>query len=252
MLATSTIGPATGAPRLVLVHGFTQNARCWGEFGDACSRTFDVLAVDAPGHGQSGHDRADLVEAGRLLIEAGGAGHYLGYSMGGRMLLHAALNDRFGLIRSLILVGVTGGIDDPVARMTRRRDDDHLANEIESMGTQAFVDEWLSKPMFAGLTDETSSRTKRFENSAEGLAMSLRHCGTGMQEPLWDRLSALRIPVLIMAGTRDEKFTALGGRLLDAIGSNARFVAIEGGHAVHLENPQVTAAVVASWGTQLG
>jgi pimeloyl-ACP methyl ester carboxylesterase len=40
--------------------------------------------------------------------------------------------------------------------------------------------------------------------------------------------------------------------MVAAIGSNARFVNIEGGHAVHVENPTVTAAVVASWGSQLG
>jgi len=39
--------------------------------------------------------------------------------------------------------------------------------------------------------------------------------------------------------------------MVQAIGSNARFVNIDGGHAVHLENPAVTAAVVASWGEQL-
>ncbi|MFT4988486.1 MAG: 2-succinyl-6-hydroxy-2,4-cyclohexadiene-1-carboxylate synthase, partial [Acidimicrobiales bacterium] len=68
----------------------------------------------------------------------------------------------------------------------------------------------------------------------------------------WDRLGTLRMPVLIIAGTNDEKYTGIGERMAAAIGSNARFVNIQGGHAVHLENPVMTAAVVASWGSQLG
>lgn len=251
MLSSQWLGPSTNSPRLVLAHGFTQNARCWGAFGTTCANTFDVLAVEAPGHGWSGYDDADLTRAGNLIVDAGGPAHYVGYSMGGRMLLHAALQDRVGEMRSLILIGATPGIENATERAERRTADGRLASRIMQIGTQAFVAEWLAQPMFADLTDEQSAKVKRFENAPEGLAASLRNCGTGSQESLWDRLSTLRMPVLVIAGTKDEKFTALGQRMVATIGSNARFVGIEGGHAVHLENPAVTAAVVASWGTQL-
>lgn len=252
MLAIQPLGPSTLSTKLVLAHGFTQNARCWGRFGEQCSETFDVIAVDAPGHGQSGYDHADLHEAGRLILEAGGPGHYVGYSMGGRMLLHAALADTIGVMRSLILIGATPGIEDSKARAERKVRDEQTAARIQAMGTPDFVNEWLAQPMFADLTDEQSCKTKRYENSPEGLAASLRTCGTGSQSPLWDQLSTLRIPVLVIAGSHDEAYTAIGQRMVTTIGSNARFVNIDGGHAVHLENPAVTAAVVASWGTQLG
>lgn len=252
MLASQRLGPSNRPIRLILAHGFTQNARCWGTFGELTTDTFDVMAVDAPGHGQSGYDNADLREAGRLILAAGGPAHYLGYSMGGRMLLQAALDDEIGAVRSLILVGATPGIEESSARAARKSEDAQLASQIEQSGTPAFIDEWLAKPMFAGLTDEQSGKTKRYENAPDGLAASLRNCGTGSQTPVWDQLSTLRIPVLVIAGTEDVAFTAIGQRMVTTIGSNARFVAIEGGHAVHLENPAVTAAVVASWGTQLG
>lgn len=251
MLASQWLGPSTDSTRLVLAHGFTQNARCWGRFGKTCAETFDVMAVDAPGHGWSGHDDADLTEAGTLIVQAGGPAHYVGYSMGGRMLLHAALNDRIGEIRSLILIGATPGIESATAREERRADDARTADRIMEIGTQAFVTEWLAQPMFADLTPEQSSMSMRFENSPEGMAASVRNCGTGSQEPLWERLTELRMPVLVMAGTKDEKYTTIGKRMVSTIGSNARFVGIEGGHAFHLQNPEVTAAVVASWGTQL-
>ena len=110
MLGSQRLGPSNKSDRLVLAHGFTQNARCWGRFGELCSDNFDVLAIDAPGHGLSGHGDADLTEAGRLIVEAGGLGHYVGYSMGGRMLLHAALESRIE-IRSLVLIGANPGIE---------------------------------------------------------------------------------------------------------------------------------------------
>ncbi len=252
MLATQWLGPSTNSPRLALAHGFTQNARCWGHFAELCSKDFDVIAMDAPGHGQSGYDNADLSTAGRLLVDAGGPAHYVGYSMGGRMLLHEALNNRVGEMRSLILIGATPGIESGAERTERQAADARRVARIIEIGTPAFVTEWLQQPMFAHLTDEQSAKFQRFENSAEGLAMSLRHCGAGVQESLWDRLSTLRIPVLVIAGTNDEKYTAIGKRMVATIGSNSRFVNIAGGHAVHVENPTVTAAVVASWGSQLG
>jgi len=250
-LSTQFLGPSTHSTRLALAHGFTQNSRCWGRFGQLCSNNFDVMAIDAPGHGWSGHDDADLTTAGRLLVEVGGQAHYVGYSMGGRMLLHHALNDHQGHIRSLILIGATAGIESPTERAERQAADARQAARIMEVGTPTFVTEWLQQPMFAHLTDEQSAKYQRFENAAEGLAMSLRNCGAGAQDPLWDRLSSLRMPVLVIAGTHDEKYTAIGQRMVAEIGSNARFVNIEGGHAVHSENPEVTAAVIASWGSQL-
>lgn len=251
MLASQSLGPRTLKPSVVLAHGFTQNARCWGTFGELCSQNFDVLAVDAPGHGQSGYDNADLTQAGKLILEVGGRAHYVGYSMGGRMLLHAALNDKMGVIRSLILIGATPGIEDAAARAQRAAEDTDRARHILQVGTQTFINEWLSMPMFANVSVEEAGLTKRYENSPDGMAASLQNCGTGAQHPLWEYLPRIQIPVLVIAGSTDAKFTAIGQRMVDAIGSNARFVNIDGGHAVHLENPSVTAAVVSSWGTQL-
>ena len=37
--------------RVGLVHGFTQNRRCWGAFADRLAEQFEVVLVDAPGHG---------------------------------------------------------------------------------------------------------------------------------------------------------------------------------------------------------
>jgi len=236
--------------RVVLAHGFTQNAQCWGGFGRMLSARFSVLAIDAPGHGTSAHDDVDLVEAGRLLVEAGGYGHYIGYSMGGRMLLHAALGDRLGAMASLVLIGATAGIADEAARVERMAADNKLADRIVELGTETFIDHWLQKPIFAGLASDQAERSARMANRAEGLAASLRNCGTGTQQPLWDQLSSLSLPVLIIAGHLDSKFTKIGAAMAEAIGPNAVFQAVEGGHAVQLENPAGTAAAVSSWLSQ--
>ncbi|MEM7091623.1 MAG: alpha/beta fold hydrolase [Actinomycetota bacterium] len=241
----------TDWPRIVLAHGFTQNARCWGPFGRRLGARYGTVAVDAPGHGQSVHDEADLHEAGHLLIEAGGPGHYLGYSMGGRMLLHGVLGDDISAVRSIVLIGATAGIEDEAERSERALRDERLAQEIRKVGTPEFIERWLANPLFEGLDDESACKVRRLENSPDGMAASLVHCGTGSQEPLWSRLSEIEIPVLVIAGTRDTKFTNLGRRMADEIGDNARFLSVEGGHAVHLEQPAATADVILAWMDQV-
>ena len=87
-LATSIIGQG---PRVVLLHGFTQNGRCWGDIPARLAETHEVVLVDAPGHGESSDDDADLWQAAALVAEVGERATYVGYSMGGRMALHLAL-----------------------------------------------------------------------------------------------------------------------------------------------------------------
>jgi len=243
-LAVTTEG---SGPPVVLVHGFTQTGRSWARVAAALAGEYTVICVDAPGHGGSSTIEADLDQAAALLGAAGGPATYIGYSMGARLALHLALA-RPDLVRALVLLGATGGIDDTQERRARRLSDEELARRIEREGVEPFLDFWLSQPLFAGLPDDPTDRAARRTNQPAGLASSLRLTGTGTQRPLWDDVGRLTMPVLVLAGARDEKFEALGRRLATCIGANATFDTIAGaGHASHLEAPELFVARVRSW-----
>lgn len=245
-LHAETVG-VDGADRLVLVHGFTQTGRCWGPFAEDLAKDHEVMLVDAPGHGGSSTVRADLWEGAELVGATGGGATYVGYSMGGRLALHLALA-RPGLVERLVLIGATGGIDDDAERAARRAADGALADHLLDVGVPAFLDEWLAQPLFAGLTTATACRDERLANTAEGLASSLRLAGTGTQEPLWDRLGAIGVPVLLLAGVDDAKFSAVAGRLARSIGPNATVALVpRAGHSAQLESPLDTASIVRRW-----
>lgn len=246
--ASTGISASTGAPdraprRLVLAHGFTQNVDCWGRFAERLAEHHELVLVDAPGHGNSYHDDADLWAAGDLLAEAGGRGIYVGYSMGGRAALHTALAHP-DLVEGLVLIGATPGLVDADDRAERRRADGALADRLLADGLPAFLDRWLDLPLFAGLDDAAAARPARERNRPEGLAASLRHCGTGSQDPLWDRLGELTAPVLAVVGAQDHKFGAIAERMVAGVGSardgagpGADVLVLPGTHAVHLERP---------------
>ena len=238
-------------PRLVLAHGFTQSGQVWGGLADDLATDFQLVLVDLPGHGGSSAVRAGLAEGAQLLGEVGGAADYLGYSMGARYCLHLALA-RPDLVRRLILVSGTAGIDDPAERAARRLADEALADRLDPPGggTPAdtvveFVHRWVANPMFGAVPARANALAERCANTAVGLASSLRSAGTGTQEPLWGRLAGLAVPVLIVTGGRDAKFTGLGGRLAASFGGPATHVVLDDAdHAPHLQHPDEATAVV--------
>jgi 2-succinyl-6-hydroxy-2,4-cyclohexadiene-1-carboxylate synthase len=239
-------------PRLVMAHGFTQTGGVWGSLDTRLAADHLVVRVDMPGHGGSAEVRADLPDGAGLLGAVGGPAGYLGYSMGARFCLHLAL-DQPQLVDSLVLISGTAGIDDPDERAARRARDEGLADQLDPPGEQgsdgdsqarldAFLRRWLDTPLLAGLSAEANGFAERRRNTGPGLASSLRLAGTGTQVPLWTRLAALEMPVQIVTGELDDKFTRIGGRMVDAIGDNATRAVIPGaGHSPHLQEPAMVA-----------
>jgi 2-succinyl-6-hydroxy-2,4-cyclohexadiene-1-carboxylate synthase len=233
---------------IVLAHGFTQTARSWDRFRELLQHATgeQIDAVDLPGHGTASARRSDLWASADHLVDAGGIGTYVGYSMGGRVCLHAALA-RPETVQRLVLIGATAGIEDDDMRIARRADDDELADEIERIGVESFVDRWLTNPLFDGLTEETAQRSDRLRNTASGLASSLRLAGTGTQQPLWSRLGEIGQPTLLIVGERDMKFRAVADRMASALPNADTTVIAEAGHSVHLEQPEATVAALTAW-----
>jgi len=230
--------------RVVLVHGFTQTLAAMEPLATRLRDRHTVVRVDLPGHGGSAVPRAGFAEAAALLGEIGGPAAYVGYSLGGRLCLRLAL-DRPDLVRALVLIGASPGLDGPAERAARRASDEALAAELERVGLERFLDRWLAQPLLATLPPERAGRADRLANTTRGLAASLRLHGTGAQEPLWDRLATLRPPALLTAGARDLKFAALAERMARRIGPPATVALVPGtGHAAHLEHPDEVARLV--------
>ena len=248
-----------GAP-LVLLHGFTGSAAQWGAVVDGLAVSHDVLAVDVIGHGLSDappdaarygfeHCIADLARTlDALGIERA---HLLGYSMGGRVALGFAVRQR-ERVDHLVLESASAGIADEEERYARRRQDEALADQIERDGVEQFVDAWMAQPLFASQRDlapepVAAARRLRLQNSARGLANSLRGLGTGAQPSFWDALHGLGVPTLLVVGQRDAKFRRIAELMVDRL-PRARMVEIAGaGHATHFERPEAFVAAVSAF-----
>lgn len=242
-LGTFTRG--TG-PHLTFIHGFTQTKESWIPVIDALPQQFAFDLIDAPGHGESSNGQRTLSETGGDVAESMTPGVLIGYSMGARIALHTALQHP-EKVTALVLVSGTAGIDSVEERASRRSSDESLANRISEIGVSAFIDEWLSNPMFQGLSREFADIPSRCSNTAEGLGDSLRFAGTGTQEPLWDHLHKLNIPVLLIVGENDQKFTELGNRMSDLLPDCELHVIKGVGHTCHLEDINTFTVILQRW-----
>lgn len=243
LLASTTSG--SGTP-LTCIHGFTQTSHSWQPFAEHLGDGWQTIALDAPGHGGSSDGTRTVSECGDDIAETSRGGTLIGYSMGARMALHAALQHPRSY-DSLVLISGTPGIEDVVERTERLNNDNVLADHIEAIGVDAFIEEWLSQSLFSGLSHTASQREHRRKNTSSGLANSLRFAGTGTQRPLWDVLYLVDIPVLVIAGANDAKFVHIGQTMTNAL-PNATFIVVpDVGHTVHLEDAETTARAVRGW-----
>ncbi len=140
----------------------------------------------------------------------------LGYSLGGRVALHFAV-EAPQLLWALVIESASPGIEDDMERDARFGSDAQLAASIESDGIEAFVDRWQAQPLFASQrscppTCSSEQRRQRLDNSALGLANSLRGMGAGAQRWLLPELPQSDVPTLFLAGALDERYAATGAR----------------------------------------
>jgi 2-succinyl-6-hydroxy-2,4-cyclohexadiene-1-carboxylate synthase len=144
-------------------------------------------------------------------------------------------------------VSGTPGIEDEAERASRIESDEVLAQHIESVGTSVFIEEWIRQPLFAHSEFGDEEIRERCRNTAASLASSLRMCGTGQQDPLWSQLHEIDIPVLLVAGSRDEKFCAIANRMHQLMPLSTLCILDNAGHNAHLDQPIAFGGTVNAW-----
>lgn len=214
-------------PTLVFVPGFMQRGDAWAPVAERLLERYPSVLLD---------HAAELPEPGTVPV---------GYSMGGRLALHAALAEP-NRWRALVLVGVSAGLDDPDAR---RAADEELAEWIETHQIEEVVARWEKLPVFTTQSPElvATQRPGRLSHDPKRLAELLRTAGQGAMPAVWDRLPRLERPVLCIAGALDETYVGAGRRMASLLPNGTLRIVPESGHAAQLENPDAVARELRSF-----
>ncbi len=234
---------------IIFLHGFTQNSNSFSTLPKEITSNYRCLIPDLPGHGKTYvlesptgfNTPAQIALLEEWLCSLGqNKIHLFGYSMGGRLALQFALKN-LAQVQSLILVSTTAGIQEKAINLKRIQADSQLAEKILTMDTVEFLTQWLSQPLFQGIAEQgadfiTQEIAKRLPIQKSGLACSLKYFSTGVMPSVWDQLSDLKIPSLIIAGSRDLKYTKLAHQLITLM-PKANLMILETGHTPMIESP---------------
>jgi 2-succinyl-6-hydroxy-2,4-cyclohexadiene-1-carboxylate synthase len=257
-LNVETSGRGDG-PALLLLHGFTRDARAWEPLLPSLE-DYRTIRVDLIGHGKSDSPpNAERYSMEHAVEDLTALLHHLdiertallGYSLGGRVALHFAV-EAPQLLWALVIESASPGINDDMERDARFGSDLQLAASIESDGVEAFADRWQAIPLFASQSQLSAEvlakqRRQRLDNSPTGLANSLRGMGAGAQRWLLPELPHINVPTLFLAGALDERYAAITPIMAETV-PDAEHQIIEGaGHTVHLERPEPYAALVSDF-----
>jgi 2-succinyl-6-hydroxy-2,4-cyclohexadiene-1-carboxylate synthase len=230
---------------VVLLHGFGGTHRAWdGVVAQLSPERYRPLGLDLPGHGVFADAERPITFAGcvdHVLARAPARFALCGYSLGGRVALHVAFAAPERVTR-LVLVSTTAGIEDAAARAERRIADRQLADELEHVPFDDFIERWRTQPLFADESPDVGrlAREDQRRNRPDALAAVLRGIGSGEMTPLWSRLGELTMRVTVLVGDRDAKFRVLGERMVELL-PHGELVVVPGGHGLPLENPGVVA-----------
>lgn len=189
---------------------------------------------------------------GKALNEEAAAGSgrkvLLGYSMGGRLGLHALLDG--GPWDAAVIVSAHPGLEEEAERVARREKDAGWAARALKGEWRSFLEAWDAQPVLKDcglrIADrglEMADRT-RLEIRRNSVARSFVDWSLGAQEPLWGRLEEIACPLLWVAGERDGKFRDLALRAAARrVGPPLPWIAPDAGHRVPWESAAFPAKV---------
>lgn len=230
---------------MLFIPGFMQRGDAWRPVAELLPERYPSVMLE---HEQNRFE-------GRLgEIAAAGEGRLLvGYSLGGRLVLRAALRDPERYL-GVVTIGATAGIDEPVLRSTRAEADERLAAWMEAAPIEDIVGVWERQPLFADQSEGLieAQRPGRLAQDPGGLAMILRTAGQGVLEPVWHELLMLDLPVLALAGARDEGYVRAAKRIADMAPRGRAEIVEDAGHAVQLQRPEAVAGLLEGFLEELG
>lgn len=235
-------------PQLVFLHGFLGHRQSWRAIAHALSPHYGSVLVDLPGHGGNilAEDRApdfDTASAGllatldSLLLEKP---ILIGYSLGGRVALHFTMCSP-ERVHALVLESASPGLEDAAERQIRAAHDDRLAEELRQQGLTRFLENWYQQPLFSSLAGRpellTGIMVEHSNNNANQLALAISGFSPGRMQSLWHTLPQIEIPVLLLAGALDTKYTALLNHAAALLPQSELTICPDSGHNIHAEQP---------------
>lgn len=235
---------------LICLHGFLGLSTDW-----------DLIAPVAPSPWTVHHENlwsqlSDLQTWGKQFCERmralPGQKVLLGYSMGGRLVMQALQEDA-DLFSGAILVSANPGLKSEEEKQTRIQADHIWAEKFRKTPWDELMNQWNAQGVFNQPTKPSADHIVLARDESafdrELLAEVLELWSLGYQRDFEPVLKELELPVLLLTGSADQKFTTLSAEIADkpAWGDRVHVVIEQAGHRVPWDSPRDFRAIVAKF-----
>ena len=221
------------------LHGALGQAGDWNEFsqtiaerGGKCRGVELWRFLECEGIGL-----ADWAAAFNAEVRAAGEkeNFLAGYSMGGRLALHALLDDP-ELWTKAVIVSAHPGLTEEQEKLERMASDAEWAGLALTSDWTQLLQKWDSQGVLQGESAKGSDARIRLVNRRRAIARSFMEWSLGKQANLRDRFGKISCPVLWLTGERDEKFTALAREAVPLLAQGRNEVIPSAGHRLPWED----------------
>lgn len=176
----------------------------------------------------------------------------VGYSLGGRLALHA-LKRRPALWYKAVLISTNPGFNDlhesldpiSVERQQRWMNDSYWAEEFQKAPWEMVLRNWNAQPVFGGSEKEPLRIEQDY--SRESLSLALTQWSLAQQRNMRPLLQSQLSKIIWLVGERDTKFVELSRRLEQEVPGLQVKVISEASHRIPFDNPRDLAASVSSF-----
>jgi 2-succinyl-6-hydroxy-2,4-cyclohexadiene-1-carboxylate synthase len=210
------------------LHGFLGAPNDWVDLSLPNLHRCDLYANGKPAQEFGLKDWAKLFN----LSVAQQEGILMGYSLGGRLALHALL-DKPECWRAAIIISAHPGLSSTQVKQERRKEDERWAERFLNEPWDKLMKAWNERAVFAGKS-YVSERLEQNYNRLD-LANTLRHWSLSTQDDLLPEIKKLDIPILWVAGELDSRYATIASTLSLRHPQSKIWIAPGSGHRVPWE-----------------
>lgn len=158
----------------------------------------------------------------------------IGYSLGGRLALHACL-EKPGLWAAVVIIAADAGFQDDVHKARQIEIDRLWGQRFLEEDPGELIQEWDALPVFCGLPNLAFRELEKLDGKR--IAAFFDRFSKGRQDDLLPRLKTLHAPpILYISGDKDIKYGKTGKALADQCPGVTHKVIKGAGHRVPWEN----------------
>ena len=171
----------------------------------------------------------------------------VGYSLGGRLALHA-LTARPDCFSGAVILSAHTGLPDIRERDARLERDRYWAAQAEADWGD-FLTHWMAQSVFDGGSDLEDREALIIWQKQ--IARAFDVWSLGRQDDLLPKLRVLSLPMLWVTGQRDVRFTEIAAKACQEMNDSKHTIVEGAGHRVPWDQPAVTAALISQFSLEV-